>query len=76
VAAGLNVLLRLPAAADDERIARDADRAGVRVEPLSMYAIRPSPPGLVIGYGRVHETALEPAIAALAAVIRHTVSRR
>ena len=71
VAAGVHVLLRLPAGADDARLARAAGRAGVRVEPLSMYALgRGGAPGLVIGYGRVHETAIEPAVAALAAVIR------
>jgi GntR family transcriptional regulator/MocR family aminotransferase len=74
VAAGMHVLLRLPAGADDERIAQEAERVGVRVEPLSMYALRrPGAPGLVIGYGRVHESALEPAIAALAAVIRRAL---
>ena len=39
--------------------------------PLSMYTLwRRRELGLVHGYGRVHESALEPAIAALAAVIR------
>ena len=42
----------------------------IRVEPLSRYALeRRAPAGLVIGYGRVHETALEPAVEALARVI-------
>jgi GntR family transcriptional regulator / MocR family aminotransferase len=71
VAAGVHVLLRLPAGADDARIARAAEHAGVRVEPLSAYALGGrGAPGLVLGYGRVHETAIEPAVAALAAIIR------
>jgi GntR family transcriptional regulator / MocR family aminotransferase len=70
-AAGLHLLLRLPPGADDAHIAQDAAREGIRVEPLSRYAIdRRAPPGLVIGYGRMHETALEPAASALASVIR------
>jgi hypothetical protein len=45
-------------------------REGIRVESLSMYTLwRRREPGLVHGYGRVHESALQLAIAALAAVI-------
>lgn len=71
------MLLRVPASLDDESIARDAARDGVRVEPLSRYALgRRSAPGLVIGYGHVHETAPEPAVAALASVIEHSAAGR
>jgi GntR family transcriptional regulator/MocR family aminotransferase len=71
VAAGLHVLLRLPDGLDDEAVAAEAARDGVYVEPLSRFALaRPGPPGLVLGYGRVHESALEPAVDALAAAIR------
>ena len=70
VAAGLHVLVRLPAGSDDELIAREAAREGVHVEPLSRYALRRrGAPGLVLGYGRVHETAIAPAVAALASAI-------
>ena len=77
VEAGLHVLLRLPAGLDDESIARDAARAGIHVEPLSRYAlVRRGAPGLVIGYGRVHESALGPAVAALASVIERSAAGR
>ena len=70
VAAGLHVLLELPPDLDDELIAREAARDGVCVEPLSRSALaRRDSSGLVIGYGRLHETALEPAVAALASAI-------
>jgi GntR family transcriptional regulator/MocR family aminotransferase len=70
VAAGLHVLLRLADGVDDEAIVRRAARRGVHVEPLSRYALRGSTAaGVVIGYGRVHESALEPAVAALAAAV-------
>jgi GntR family transcriptional regulator/MocR family aminotransferase len=73
VAAGLHVLLELPPELDDEVLAAEARRDGIYVEPLSRFALdRRAPSGLVIGYGRVHETALEPAVAALATVIART----
>src|SRR6266545_3041339 len=78
VAAGLHVLLELPAGVSDRAIADDAAREGIRVEPVSRYSLeRRGLSGLVIGYGRVHETALEPAVAAPARVIGRaaTISR-
>jgi GntR family transcriptional regulator/MocR family aminotransferase len=70
VAAGLHVLLRLPPDIDDRRVAHAAAARGVYVEPLSQYALRQrGDSGLVIGYGRVYESALEPAVQALAAAI-------
>ena len=70
VAAGLSVVLYLPAGSDDVEIERASSEAGIRVEALSRYAIEDrGDRGLVIGYGRMHETAIEPAIAALSRVI-------
>jgi GntR family transcriptional regulator / MocR family aminotransferase len=66
IAAGLSVVLDLPPHADDRPLERTASQAGVRVEALSRYAIEDrGKRGLVIGYGRVHESAIGPAIAAL-----------
>jgi GntR family transcriptional regulator/MocR family aminotransferase len=71
IAAGMHLLLRLPAAVDDATVAAEAERAGLRVAPLSAFRLAPSPDGgLVLGYGRLHEDAVEPAIRALAAVVR------
>ena len=76
VAAGLHVLLELPTAVDDRRVAEAAAREGIRVEPLSRFAVgRPRRPGLVIGYGRLHEAAVEPGVAALAAVVEAVSGR-
>jgi GntR family transcriptional regulator / MocR family aminotransferase len=69
VAAGLHVLLRLPEGDDDAAAAAAADSAGIRVEAVSEYAMTPTKPALVIGFGRIHETAVEPAIRALARVL-------
>ena len=46
---------------------RDARAAGIRVPPLSAYRIAAAAEGgLVVGYGRLHEEAVEPAVRALA----------
>jgi GntR family transcriptional regulator / MocR family aminotransferase len=66
VAAGLSVVLDVPSHTDDRELARLASSTGVRVEALSRYAIQDrGRHGLVIGYGRLHESAIGPAVAAL-----------
>lgn len=70
VAAGLHVLVELPSGMNDQEVAREAARADLLVEPLSRSAVRRRDlSGLLIGYGRLHETAVDPAIRALGAVI-------
>ena len=66
VAAGLHLLITLPAAAgdiDDAALASQLQTAGVLVHPLSMHRQRPGPPGLVLGYaahppGQLRDAAL------------------
>jgi GntR family transcriptional regulator/MocR family aminotransferase len=71
IAAGMHLVLRLPPGADDLAIAEDARRAGIRLPALSSFRIKPATSGgLVVGYGRLHESAVEPAIEALAKVVR------
>src|SRR5215831_13045843 len=70
VAAGVHLTLRLPVGADDTAVAAAAEQAGVRVMPLSRFGISRAPsPGLVIGYGRVHDQALDAAVVQLARAI-------
>ena len=78
VAAGVHLVLRLPDGVSDVAIAKEAERAGIRVPALSAFRLTPSDGGgLVIGYGRLHESAVEPAAWALGAVIRqHSDSAR
>lgn len=67
VAAGLHVLVRLPVGVDDAAVAARAERAGVRVAPLSRFSrTARATGGLVIGYGRVHEDSLPAAVRLLA----------
>lgn len=71
VAAGVHLLLQLPATVDDTAIAARAWEQRLRVPALSTFHIRPATGrGLVIGYGRLHESAVAPATRALAAIIR------
>ena len=63
IAAGMHVLLRLPPGVDDRAVAAGAEERGVRVIPLSQFSLSGSTGGgLVLGYGRIHEHALEPAV--------------
>jgi GntR family transcriptional regulator/MocR family aminotransferase len=71
VAAGVHLLLRLPTGVSDRTISDAARDAGIAVPPLSTFRIRPSDDGgLVIGYGRLHESAVAAATRALAKLIR------
>jgi len=73
VAAGIHVLLRLPDGCDGAGVAAAAEYHGVCVTPLSRFSIsRPAGSGLVIGYGRVTEQAVEGAVATLARAIAMT----
>jgi GntR family transcriptional regulator / MocR family aminotransferase len=65
--AGMHILVSLPDRADDVAISRTAAAQGIRVSALSpMYLTRPSRPGLLLGYGRLAEEAIAPAVRALA----------
>jgi GntR family transcriptional regulator/MocR family aminotransferase len=71
VAAGMHLLLRLPTGADDRAIADAARDAGIAVPPLSAFRVRPADDGgLVIGYGRLHESAVAAATRSLGRIIR------
>ncbi|MEZ5100637.1 MAG: PLP-dependent aminotransferase family protein [Thermoleophilia bacterium] len=76
IAAGLHVVLGLPAGQDDARVAAAALERGVLVAPLSRYRIAPSPAGgLVLGFGRCHVDAVAPAVRLVAEAIRAAAAR-
>jgi GntR family transcriptional regulator / MocR family aminotransferase len=71
IAAGIHLLLRLPRGCDDAAIVADAARARILVEPLSRFFVNDSDErGLVIGYGRLHESAIGAAAEGLARLVR------
>jgi len=67
-AAGLHLLLRLPAEVIEEQYVAAAETQGVAVlGTAAMYGTLPPRPGIVIGYGRTSPTMLEEAARRLAA---------
>jgi GntR family transcriptional regulator / MocR family aminotransferase len=71
IAAGVHIVLRLPAGVSDVDVAKAASEARIAVPPLAAFRVRPAADGaLVIGYGRLHEAAIPAAVRALARVIR------
>lgn len=70
IAAGMHVLVRLPAGVDDTAVAARALGESVRAVPLSRFSVTGNARGgLVLGYGRINERDIDAAVAALAAVI-------
>ena len=69
VAAGLHLVVRLPDDADEAAVLDRARSTGVAAQGLAEHAIRPRPPALLLGYGRIAEPAIEPAVRALAAAV-------
>jgi GntR family transcriptional regulator / MocR family aminotransferase len=68
-AAGLHLLLRLPAGLDPDAVATAAARHGIQLEDAAVHWYDPAtaPPALLIGYGPLRESALGAGIKALAA---------
>src|SRR5437016_12024182 len=69
-AAGMHILVWLPAGTDDVAISDRAAGNGIRVGPLSpMYLTSPARSGLLLGYGRLPEEDIAPAVRSLARVL-------
>jgi GntR family transcriptional regulator/MocR family aminotransferase len=75
IAAGMHVVVRLPDDADDAAVAQAARRAGIKVPAMSAFAVERRPrPALVVGYGRLHESAAVPATRLLAKVVHEQLA--
>jgi len=71
VAAGLHVLVELPAGAQEETVLAAALRHGVRAYPLAAHTrVHHRPPALVLGYAATPERELREAAAILGAAVR------
>ena len=71
MAAGVHFVLRLPPGVDDAAVSADARAAGIARAAAVGVPDRPADEGgLVVGYGRLHEEAVDPAVRALARVVR------
>ncbi|OLF07169.1 GntR family transcriptional regulator [Actinophytocola xinjiangensis] len=70
VAAGLHVVLRLPAGTDDAATSALLAGRGVNAPALSTYATHPPYPGLVLGYAATTPDRLRAAVAEIARITR------
>jgi GntR family transcriptional regulator/MocR family aminotransferase len=70
IAAGLHVVLELPAGAGEAGVIERARRGGVHVHGLASFTrTHAHPPSLVLGYGLPGERELRRAVAAIAAAV-------
>ena len=67
---GMNATLALAAPIRDAAAASDAARAGIRVLPLSRYAVRAPINGWLLGYAALPERRIAAGVARLASVLR------
>jgi GntR family transcriptional regulator/MocR family aminotransferase len=71
VAAGLHLVVHLPAGADEAAAVERARSRGIGLYGLAEHSIERGPPALLLGYGRIAEPAIDRGIAELAAAIRY-----
>ena len=72
-AAGLHLLVDLPDALDEGALVRAAESRGVGLDGLAPHSARPERPGVILGYGRIAEPAIERGVRALADAV-HAVT--
>ena len=70
VAAGLHLVVQLPAGTDEQAVLGSARSRGLGVSGISEHRVEPGPPALLLGYGRLPEPAIEPAVRLLADSLR------
>jgi GntR family transcriptional regulator/MocR family aminotransferase len=68
-AAGLHLLVDLPDDVDEGALVRAAESRGVGLDGIAPHSARPRRPGVILGYGRIAEPAIEPGVRALAGAI-------
>jgi GntR family transcriptional regulator/MocR family aminotransferase len=68
--AGLHLLVRMPAIADEAAVEREAARRGVQLIGLGPHRRLPGPPGFVLGYGHLSQDQLRRGLRAFAAAVR------
>ena len=70
VAAGLHLVVHLSSGTDERAVLEAARSRGLGLAGISEHRMRPGPPALLLGYGRIPEPAIEPAVRALADSLR------
>jgi GntR family transcriptional regulator/MocR family aminotransferase len=74
-AAGLHLLVDLPAELDEPALVAEAERRGVGLDGLAPHTARRHRPAVILGYGRIAEPAIAPGVRALAGAIGALTSR-
>jgi GntR family transcriptional regulator / MocR family aminotransferase len=69
VAAGLHMVVHLPAGHDEAAVVENARARGLGLQGLAEHRVVPGPPALLLGYGRIPEAAIEPGVRELAAAV-------
>jgi GntR family transcriptional regulator/MocR family aminotransferase len=74
VAAGLHLMLSLPAGTNENALLASAAERSIRVFGAAQYRARPrhAPPAIVIGYGCIAESLVREGVQQLAGLIRRT----
>lgn len=73
--AGPHLCIELPTQVDDRSVADRLARQRINVRALSTYRLaHPGPPGLVLGFSQVHESAARRVAELIAAAISCSVS--
>jgi GntR family transcriptional regulator / MocR family aminotransferase len=70
VAAGLHLVVHLPAGTDEQAVLDAARTRGLGLSGISEHRVEPGPPALLLGYGRLPEPAIEAAVRLLADSLR------
>jgi GntR family transcriptional regulator / MocR family aminotransferase len=70
VAAGLHLVVHLPAGTDEQAVLDAARTRGLGLSGISEHRVEPGPPALLLGYGRLPEPAIEAAVQLLADSLR------
>ena len=70
VAAGLHLVVHLPTGIDEQAVLDAARSRGLGLSGISEHRVEPGPPALLLGYGRLPEPAIEPAVQMLADSLR------
>ncbi len=70
VAAGLHLVVQLPAGTDEQAVLDSARSRGLGLSGISEHRVEPGPPALLLGYGRLPEPAIESAVRLLADSLR------
>ncbi len=68
--AGIHLLVGLPQGVDDVALAAEAQRSGIELSPLSPHYSSTPAPGILLGFGAMHEEQLAAGVRLLAPLVR------